>query len=281
MESERDTKHRELVESLQRLYPGVKGRLSDICKWAHQSYAVAVTVALSSHMNSIIVTDSKTAMDCVKTLKEKHSGVATFLPLDKIKSSPIPEEYRMLGRTAKPLIDVLTFDEEYTNALQYVCGNTIVTKTLEEAKELAFGTDRHKVVTQGGVLIQKSGLMSGGLSGIESRVKQWDQKRVEELKKNRAEIEKELLENKTSIRSVEQQERIKSQIAGSDNQLKFANADKEITNKKLKDVSNQLQNIEKLLQELSPKINSIEKDIKDRQKVYSILIRLFYFLFVR
>ncbi len=42
-------------------------------------------------------------------MKEQRIGVCTFLPLDKIKVKPINEKYRMLGGTAKPVIDVIQY----------------------------------------------------------------------------------------------------------------------------------------------------------------------------
>ncbi len=45
-EAERDEKSRDLVASLQRLFPGVYGRVIDLCKPAQSLYNVAVTVAL-------------------------------------------------------------------------------------------------------------------------------------------------------------------------------------------------------------------------------------------
>jgi structural maintenance of chromosome 1 len=42
-------------------------------------------------------------------LKEQRVGTATFIPLDKIKVKPIPEKLRLLGGTAKPIIDVLKY----------------------------------------------------------------------------------------------------------------------------------------------------------------------------
>lgn len=78
-------------------------------------------------------------------MKEQRVGTATFIPLDKIKSKPIPEKLRMLGGTAKPVIDVIQFDPSLQKAIQYAVGNTLVCETLEEARKLAFGgKDRYK-----------------------------------------------------------------------------------------------------------------------------------------
>lgn len=85
-----------------------------------------------------------------------------------------------MGGSAVPVIDVLKFDPSDQNAILYACGNTIICDTLAEARRLSFGSkERHKVVTLDGTLIHKSGLMTGGLSGIELHAQKWDQKRID------------------------------------------------------------------------------------------------------
>jgi len=41
----------------------------------------------------------------------------------------------------KLALDLLEFDEPVTKAMWYVCGNTVVTDTLEQAKALAYNGD--------------------------------------------------------------------------------------------------------------------------------------------
>lgn len=58
-------------------------------------------------MDAIVVEDEKTATECIQYMKEQRLGTATFIPLDKIRVKPVSERYRMLGGTAKPLLDVM------------------------------------------------------------------------------------------------------------------------------------------------------------------------------
>jgi len=58
-----------------------------------------------------------------------------------------------------------------------------VCDTQEEAKRLAYGTERHKVVTLKGTLINRAGVMTGGLSrNLETRAQRWDEKVTGSLK---------------------------------------------------------------------------------------------------
>jgi len=84
-ENERDTKFNEALESMKRLFSGVKGRLPDLCKIPREKFTAAITVAMGKNMSAIVVDNEKTAIECIEYLKEQRVGKATFLPLDTIK----------------------------------------------------------------------------------------------------------------------------------------------------------------------------------------------------
>ena len=63
---------------------GVYGTISQLAD-IDQKYSKSIEVAAGSRYNNIIVEDDKTATDCIKVLKESRIGIATFLPLNKIK----------------------------------------------------------------------------------------------------------------------------------------------------------------------------------------------------
>lgn len=81
-ESERDTKFQETVKNLKRLFPGVHGRLSDLCKPTQRRYELAVTVCLGRHLDSIVVDEEKTAFDCVQVLLIDISKTFSFVMID-------------------------------------------------------------------------------------------------------------------------------------------------------------------------------------------------------
>lgn len=83
---------------MKRLFPGVHGRIIDLAQPKNPRYNLAMTVALGSHMDSVVVQDEKTGMDCIQYMKEQRVGTATFLPLDTIKSKAVDEQLRSLGK---------------------------------------------------------------------------------------------------------------------------------------------------------------------------------------
>lgn len=57
------------IGALKRHFPGVKGRLVDLCRPSQQRYNLAVTVAGGKDMDAIVVDGKKTAFDCIKYLR--------------------------------------------------------------------------------------------------------------------------------------------------------------------------------------------------------------------
>lgn len=122
------------------------------------------------------------------------------------------------------------YDDKYDAAVRYAIGNTLLTDTLEEARTLAFENntgDRYKIVTLDGTLIRKSGLITGGRSGITTAVSVYNAEEMEKLKDERDEIMKELNEIAYS-EDPELEQQINSEITEIQNKSSYMKADKVI-----------------------------------------------------
>eukprot|EP01083_Nonionella_stella_P038243 104058_1 len=164
----------EALEALKRLYPGVRGRVTELFDMPNRRYAMAVAAALGHNRKSVVVDDERTAVEAIKYLKEQRVGKATFIPISTIKAKPIKENLRRLGNGTKLAIDVINFDESLKRAMMYVFGNTLVCESLDIARELCYrrkdlGT--LKAVTVKGTVIDKNGYMTGGMGGLEKVAK--------------------------------------------------------------------------------------------------------------
>jgi structural maintenance of chromosome 1 len=60
-ESEREVKMKEIISNLQRIFPGVRGRVIDLCKPTQRKYETAVSVVLGRNTDAIVVDAEKTA----------------------------------------------------------------------------------------------------------------------------------------------------------------------------------------------------------------------------
>lgn len=78
-QSSHEQKMEECRETMKRLFPGVRGRLADLCKPVQRRYNVAVTVALGRHMDAIVVDDQKTGFQCIDVSARGAVNVARAL----------------------------------------------------------------------------------------------------------------------------------------------------------------------------------------------------------
>lgn len=136
---------------------GVHGTIADLGH-VSEKHALALEVAAGGRIKSIVVDDEHVAQKCIEYLKEHKLGVATFLPLNKVKgtSSSAPKATGVIASA----IDLVEYDKKYHNAFSYVFGTTVVVEDLTSARKIGIGT--HRMVTLSGDLVEISGAMSGG-----------------------------------------------------------------------------------------------------------------------
>ncbi|EGZ14339.1 structural maintenace of chromosomes ABC transporter [Phytophthora sojae] len=140
-QSQAEARQAETLETLKRVYPGVRGRLVDLSKPIQRKYNMAVTVATGKHMDAIVY------------LRESRAGSAQFIPLDKIRVKPINERFRGLGYNIKMVVDVIECDAEIEPALHYAVGDTVVCDSIDIARDLCFHrNEKVKAVTLDGMV---------------------------------------------------------------------------------------------------------------------------------
>ena len=169
-------------------------------------HALALEVAAGPRVKSIVVQDDKIAAECIKLLKQERSGIATFLPLNKIQ-----------GRAKTPMsgqgiignaLDLVSFDRRFAPVFSYVFGNTIVVDNIATARRIGVGKIR--MATLEGDLVETSGAMIGGFRtrGIGFKEKDIEsdlataEKELENLEKLRNTIEKRTLEIEDEIKEL-------------------------------------------------------------------------------
>ncbi|GMI69293.1 TITAN8, STRUCTURAL MAINTENANCE OF CHROMOSOMES 1 [Hibiscus trionum] len=283
-ENERDTRLSQAVETLKRLFQGVHGRMTDLCRPTQKKYNLAITVAMGRFMDAVVVEDESTGKECIKYLKEQRLPPQTFIPLQSVRVKPIIERLRTLGGTAKLIFDVIQyplpklpysytfcvlnihkFDPALEKAVLFAVGNTLVCDDLEEAKVLSWTGERFKVVTVDGILLSKSGTMTGGTSGgMEARSNKWDDKKIEGLKKKKDQFEAELQEL-GSIREMQLKESETSgRISGLEKKIQYADIEKKSIEDKLKSLKQEKKNIRERIGHITPEVQKL-KDVTDKR----------------
>ncbi|KAF6774947.1 hypothetical protein AHF37_06199 [Paragonimus kellicotti] len=236
-ESSRAAKKQELIENLKRLFPGVHGRLLEMCQPSHRRYQVAITKVLGKYMDAIMCDSEKTAKECIQYMKDQRIEPETFLPLDFLDVKPIDERLREISDPPNVhlVIDVIQCDPIIVKkALTFACGNALVCETVEHARYVAYQMgERKKTVSLEGTLFQRSGVISGGASDLKARARRWDEKQISTLMSKRDALQTELKEQLKRKRKEAELRTIQSQIKGLETRLKYTLKDKDSTEEKL------------------------------------------------
>jgi len=140
---------------------GIHGLVSSLGK-ADEKYTLPLKVAAGNKVNSFVVDDENVAKDCIEFLKSGKYGIATFLPLTRLKPKNVEKDKSLekVDGVIGYAIDLIKFNKKYEEVFKYVLANTLVVDTIETAKKV--GINRIRMVTLEGDLIEKSGAMIGG-----------------------------------------------------------------------------------------------------------------------
>ena len=146
-----------MVQSLKSSMGGIKGAVSELIN-VDTEYRAAVEAAGGGRLNYIVVDTLDTASEIISKLKAAKAGRATFIPLDSVvlseKAGPVPAG--SLGR----LIDFVQYDPSIDSAMRYCFEDTLLVRDVESAKKIGVG--RARMVSLGGELLERSGVISGG-----------------------------------------------------------------------------------------------------------------------
>ncbi|KIR26910.1 cohesin complex subunit psm1 [Cryptococcus deuterogattii LA55] len=181
-ENERETRLKETLASLKRIFPGVHGRVVDLCRPVATKYDTAVMTVLGKNIDAVVVEHEKVAIDCIEYMRNQRAGQATFIPLDTIQVKPVPERLRNFARGARLAIDCIEYDPAVERAMQHACSSSLICDTMDIARYVCYERAQEvKAVTLDGTVIHKSGLITGGQGAGGSR--KFDDKEVEGLNK--------------------------------------------------------------------------------------------------
>jgi len=287
-ESSRQKGRQELLENLRRLFPGVHGRVLNLCEPIHGKYKIAITKVLGKYMYAIVVDSEKTARDCIQYMKEQCAEPETFLPLDYIDAKPINEQLREISEPVgvKLVIDVIKYEVPVVKrALQFTCGNSLVCETAEDARKVAFGQyqkrktgygneenipRRNQAVALDGTLFQKSGVISGGASDLKKKAKRWDDKVLIDLQSKKERLTEDLKQEMKGRRKEADLQNVTSQIEGLKNRIRYSMNDLENSDNggikgHRENIKQKLENIERELQNFEPKFMEIERVLEGRE----------------
>ncbi|KAL0960255.1 hypothetical protein HGRIS_011886 [Hohenbuehelia grisea] len=255
-ESEREAKLKETLSNLQRIFPGVRGRVVDLCKPTQRKYETAVSVVLGRNIDAIVVDEEKTAIDCIEYMRNQRAGQATFIPLDTIQAKPVNDKFRSFAKGARLAVDVIQFDPAVERAMNHACGNALVCDTMEVARFVCYEKGQEvKAVTLEGTIIHKSGLITGGRSTHNSS-KKWEEKDIQGLTRVRDNLMAQLRELNKQKPKAKTDENLVAELQRLEAAITLARDDLNATKSRLNGVKDELKHVDKEIKKMTPELNT-------------------------
>ena len=128
--------------------------------YVEKEFEIAISVALGSMSQNIIVSSTKDTSEMLKILEKNKMGRATFLPLDRVsgnKAQIYSKEDGMVGLAC----DLIKFDEVFKGIFYNLLGRVIIADNFKNASRIS-KKHRLKVVTLKGEVFNPSGAITGG-----------------------------------------------------------------------------------------------------------------------
>ena len=252
-QSEKETRLKGLIADLKRLYPGVKGRVGELCKPKQKKYGDAVSTALGRHFDAIIVDNQKTAEECIMYLKEQRRGINEFIPLETIFTTPIDSNLKGMHRGTRMAIDTIDFDKNVVRAMEFACGNAIVCDDLSIARYICYDKGvQAKAVTLDGTVIHKGGLMTGGRGRDQNR-RRWDDTEVDNLKRLAEKLRAEFAATGDGRRNAMEEETLQGELTGLEQKLTYARDESKAHERNLASKQKELSYAQRESREVKPK----------------------------
>ncbi len=260
-----------------------------------EKYRMALDVAAGGHLSSLVVDGDRTAQSCIEYLRQHQLGYATFLPINKIKgrfmSADIEE---LVGRSGVIglAIDLVKFDEKFSEIFSYALGNTIIVENIDVAREIGIG--RVRMVTLGGDIMETSGSMKGGYRNLNRRqgmgFSQGNspyfvqgnildaEEKLEELRKKIETIEIELAKEQEGLMALQSQahnassqadfvatkkQEVDKELATFEQELSLYSMSPEEFSISMKDIAGDKENLDKNILNLEKQIEDVQNKIED------------------
>ncbi|MBI1970969.1 chromosome segregation protein SMC [Candidatus Woesearchaeota archaeon] len=261
---------------------GIYGTVAELGE-VSSKYSLALEIAAGTKLKSIVVKDDAVAAQCIKYLKDRKLGIATFLPLNKVKPVAPNNDVLALKKTEGVhglATDLVSYDPKLKNIFSYVFGNTLVVDNINVARRIGVG--KAKMVTIEGDLTELSGAMQGGYRQKRAGVGFQDKELAKDIASHEikltdtqhiiSRLEKEKRESEDAIaRYRELKASLEGDIIKIEKSLHLDHGDLEASKKEQKELQQQLGKIEKTIQDVQQKISDVNRDLAtnkiERQKL--------------
>jgi len=245
-------------------------------------YLKSIESALGSSLQFIVCRNTASALEAIEYLKKENGGRATLLPLDKIeaaKTAPLTVNLTAYPDVIGLASDMIECDLDFRKIVQLLLGNVILVKTLDQALKLSSQLESgFHLATLEGEIIKVESTFSGGspqeisLLGRELEIHRLEEKLTEsnqklsrlEAEKESQEIEGKRLHNSLSRKTTESEE-FSKQIQQSEIQLKTLDFEMSSLVKRLVELENLIQEINRKIGELNLRVQQQEENVSEME----------------
>ena len=262
-QNEKEVRMKETISTLKRIFPGVKGRINELCKPKQKKYAEAVSTVLGRHFDAVVVDNETTAKACIQHLRDQRSGQATFIPLDTIQVKALNSNLKGMHRGMRPAIETVDYDQSVSRAILYACGNSIVCDDLSIAKYLCYERNVDaKAVTLDGTVIHKGGLMTGG-RGKEQNARRWEDAEVDKFNQLKDNLMADIQAlPKPRTRGAEE-ETLQGELLGLEQRYKFAKEELDSLTRNLSSKKKEVDHARSQVKEAQPKYRTEQRKLEE------------------
>jgi chromosome segregation protein len=143
---------------------GLCGTVADLIT-GKEEYELALETALGAGLQNVVAVNEQAAKNAITFLKKYQFGRVTFLPLDVIQGNrmSVSQAAERDSGYIGIAVDLVTYDELYRPAMEFLLGRTIIVKDMEAATRIARVSGyKQRIVTLEGDQIHPGGSLSGG-----------------------------------------------------------------------------------------------------------------------
>lgn len=238
---------------------GMVGLIANLFE-CDEKYRAALEVAAGANLMSVVMQDDKTAADAIDFLRKGKIGRVSFIPMNKIIPRLISADLRKLGSYPGVIgfaVELAKFDEQLQDVFRYVLGDTLVVVDMNSAMRIGIG--RARMVTLGGDVCERSGLMTGGYYTpmVSTRDLEKDvvdlETRITQLETQRNENNDKILKIRQTLAELEvENEKLKGR-------MQFENLEYKLLSERKKELEDQLGQIG--IKELKIEFEKIENEL--------------------
>ncbi|QBQ08004.1 chromosome condensation and segregation SMC ATPase [Spiroplasma gladiatoris] len=258
-----------------KVLPGIIGTVQELIN-VDQKFETAIASVMQNATQNIVAKNSNDVKIAIEFLKKNNAGYATFLPLDNLTASYLPNDIRFAVQNLDGFVgfanQLIKIEKKYQIILDYLLANYIVVENydnaIETAKTIKF---KYNIVTLDGQRILPHGAVVGGSRKVKN-TQLTDNTKIKSYEEKKLELENQENNKNQKINFINNEiEKLREEQAEIQTSYGASNKTKEQLEKQLLEIKDEyrvltgkdLDNDEQQFQSLDEQIISMSKQILD------------------